>query len=343
MPLDGVLLQTEGRQLGQELLREPGLDEELQASRWLGADEQLVELVADALGRDDGEPLAHASDRVDDTRDGSHPEGRHEPRGSKHPQRVVRERELGFERRVKLLRGEIAHAPERVDERPVGNRDRHRVDGEVAPRQVGFDVLRKRHRRLAMILGVDLFAKRRDLDASAVLSRADRAEPHADEVNGPVGPPPKNPRRLVRHGVGREVEVGGGGEPTEHEVANDATDQEQAMAVVGETRSERSCKGVDLKRGHDASTLPFDPGRLARYRPAGADLAGVRLDAAQHRHRPGPRPAHVPSSAGDRGRDHLRSGASRAHVADAEARSNGDDGRVRDPVRRTRSRHAPRT
>ena len=58
--VDRVLLEPQRRQLGQELLGEPGVDEEPQPGRRVVDDDQLVELVADALGRHDLQPVAHA-------------------------------------------------------------------------------------------------------------------------------------------------------------------------------------------------------------------------------------------------------------------------------------------
>ena len=49
MPVDGVLLESEGRQFREELLGQARLDEEPEALGGVGDDEQLVELVTDAL------------------------------------------------------------------------------------------------------------------------------------------------------------------------------------------------------------------------------------------------------------------------------------------------------
>ena len=56
--VDRVLLEAHGRQLGQELVDQPGVDQEPQARRRVLDHEQLVELVADPLGRHDLEPVA---------------------------------------------------------------------------------------------------------------------------------------------------------------------------------------------------------------------------------------------------------------------------------------------
>ena len=136
-------------------------------------------------------------DRAHDALRRRDPELGDEPRGAQHPQGVVGERHLRLERRVERLRGEVLHAAERIDERAVRQPHGHRVDREVPPREVGLDVLRERHRGLAMLLRVDLLAERRDLEEAAVLARAHRPEPHADVV-AIVGPALQHPGRLVR-------------------------------------------------------------------------------------------------------------------------------------------------
>ena len=55
VPLDRVLLEGERRQLGQELLGQPSVDEEPEPGRRAGQHEQLVELVPDPLPGDDRE------------------------------------------------------------------------------------------------------------------------------------------------------------------------------------------------------------------------------------------------------------------------------------------------
>ena len=116
------------------------------------------------------EPLAHRAHRGHDALGRRHAELRDEPGRAHHAQRIVGERDLRLERRVEHLGGEVTHAPVRIDEPTVGKPHRHRVDREVAPRQVGLDVVAERDRGLAMFLGVDLAAERGDLDERAVAS-----------------------------------------------------------------------------------------------------------------------------------------------------------------------------
>jgi hypothetical protein len=201
-----VLLQPQRRKLGEDQIREARPDRELQPPRRHRRHQQLVELVADPLRRHDLDPLAHVPHRSDDAFGGRDLELGGEPRGTEHAQRVVRERRLGIPRRIQAPSGEIAHAPERIHERSLRQPQGHRVDREVAARQVRLDVARERHRRFAVLLGVHLLAKRGDLEQPPVLACAHGAEPHPDEVLT-LCPPAQDPRRLVRRRIRREVEV----------------------------------------------------------------------------------------------------------------------------------------
>ena len=60
--LHRVLGKRQRRQLGQELLGQPGLDHDPQALAWRTPEQELVQLFADALARDDPQPLAALGD-----------------------------------------------------------------------------------------------------------------------------------------------------------------------------------------------------------------------------------------------------------------------------------------
>ena len=90
-----------------------------------------------------------------------------------------RERDLGRQRRAQPVRGEVDGAVERVDEHRVGQAQRHRVDGEVAPREIGLDVVAEDDLGLAALRAVHVGAEGRDLARHAVDVRADRAEARA--------------------------------------------------------------------------------------------------------------------------------------------------------------------
>ena len=146
-------------------------------------------------------------DRRDQRRVGRQPELRDEARGAEHAQRIVEERHLGRERRAQPTRGEVGRAAERVDEHGLREPQRHRVDGEVAPREVGLDVVGEHDLGLAALGAVHLGAERRDLERGAVLATADGAEPLTLQPDR-VGPRPHEPLHHVGPGVGRDVDVG---------------------------------------------------------------------------------------------------------------------------------------
>ena len=93
--VDRVLLDPHGRQLGQDDVGEAGVDEEPQAGGRVVDHEQLVELVADPLGRHDLEP-ADACSRTAATSAvvGREAVAGDEPGRPQHPQRVVGEGHL---------------------------------------------------------------------------------------------------------------------------------------------------------------------------------------------------------------------------------------------------------
>ena len=83
-------------------------------------DEQLVELVADASG-ETMQTLPHPPD-ASTTRGAGETPSCDTKQAARTMQAVVRERDLGIERRVEPLRREVLHALERVHERPSGSR-----------------------------------------------------------------------------------------------------------------------------------------------------------------------------------------------------------------------------
>ena len=221
--VDGILLEAESRQLGQELVGQARLDEEPQALAGLADDEKLVELVADAFGRHDLEALpqgAHGHDHVGL----GHQVVTGEKAGcSQHAQRVVGERLLGPQRRAQPVGSQVVDAPERVDQARVRERQRHGVDGEVAAGQVFLDGVGKYHVGLARVGAVGLAPVGRDLIAVPALDEADGAEALA---LGPhrLGPVLDQGACVSRERICREVEVLVQ-RSSEHGVAHDATNQ----------------------------------------------------------------------------------------------------------------------
>ena len=89
-----------------------------------------------------------------------------EARGPQHPQRIVGEADLRPERRAEHRVARSIGPAERIDElghRRAGELERHRVDREVAPREIGLDVVGEHDVRLARVVGVRLGPERRDL------------------------------------------------------------------------------------------------------------------------------------------------------------------------------------
>ena len=93
--LDRVLLQPQRRDLGKELGEQTGVVQEPQPGSGVLDEEQLVELVADPLGRHDLHPVAQPSHRVDDHRLGLEPVAGDEAGRPHHPQRIVGEGLVG--------------------------------------------------------------------------------------------------------------------------------------------------------------------------------------------------------------------------------------------------------
>ena len=92
--VDRVVLEAQRRQLGQEVLGEAGVDEEPQPGRRAVDDDQLVELVADPLGRHDRQPVAPLDDGGDELGHRLQAEAGDEAGRPQHPQRVVVEADL---------------------------------------------------------------------------------------------------------------------------------------------------------------------------------------------------------------------------------------------------------
>ena len=161
MAVDRVVLEAQRRQLGQEVLGEAGVDEEPQPGRRAVDDDQLVELVADPLGRHD---LQARGPRSTTAATSSGTGSRPKPAMNR-AARSIRSGSSsklisGRQRRAQRRRRQVGGAAVRVDQRDVDagvagqQLERHRVDREVAPRQVGLDVVGERDVRLARVVGV---------------------------------------------------------------------------------------------------------------------------------------------------------------------------------------------
>ena len=132
--------------------------------------------------------MAQVADGLHERGVGHEVEAGDEPCRAQHPQRIVEERDLRLERRAEAARGEIGGTTVRIDQLGFGKPERHRVDGEVASRQVGLDVVGELDVGLATVGVVDVGAVRGDLHRHAVAEQADGPEALALEPHV-VGPP----------------------------------------------------------------------------------------------------------------------------------------------------------
>ena len=115
--VDRILLEAHRRQLGEELVGQTGVDDEPQAGGRVVDHEQLVELVADALGRHDLEPLRHRRDRRRPARASA---SRPKPAMNRAARSMRSGSSLndtsGDERRAQPPGGQVADAAERIDQ-----------------------------------------------------------------------------------------------------------------------------------------------------------------------------------------------------------------------------------
>ncbi len=224
VPVDRVLLQGQGWQLGQELGGQAGVDGQPQAPGRDPAQQQLLSSSRirsretiwrrlAALG-DGGQGLG-GRDELELGGEAGRPQ---------HPQRVVLERHLRAGRGAQALGRQVAKAAVGVDERAVGQPHGHRVDGEVAPGQVLVDRAAEGDLGLAGVLAVGVGAEGGDLQPEVALADPDGAVAHPLQPH-PVAPAagPDDGQDLVGGGVGGQVDVGRG--TVEQGVAHRPADQ----------------------------------------------------------------------------------------------------------------------
>ena len=229
VPVLGVLLHREVRELGEEVGSQARPYDPLQRGSRHRGDQQLGQLVPDPLCGDDLEAVPHRRNRCQCLRIGVEPECRLETEQAEHAQRVVREGESGLDRRPQSLRSQVGQTAEGVDWLHLHEAKRHCVHGEVATRQVVFDPLRVAHLWLARVVSVHVGAKGGDLDRLAVFHRGHGPECRTDRVNR-IRPIPEDRSGPVGKGIGGEVEVEFVDLPLQEGVAHRSPNQEQLMA-----------------------------------------------------------------------------------------------------------------
>ena len=211
---------------GMTWVARPLAHEQLETGPGVRRHQQLDQLVAHPLGRDDLDRRGHLAHRRVDLGGGHEPELRDEPGGAHHPQRVVAERHLGRRGRAQQAGVEVDQAAVRVDEGEVGQAQRHRVDREVAPHQVVLEGVAEGHDRLAGLAVVGVGAVGGHLDDGAAAPGPDGAEVAA-HVPGRRAPGLEHGLGGVRPGRGGEVQVGRGA--AEQGVAHRAPDERQVV------------------------------------------------------------------------------------------------------------------
>ena len=155
--MNRIVLETQRRQLGEEVLGQTGVDAEPQAGGWPVEHDQLVELVADAFGRHDLQAFSAGHDGFDQGRIRFESEAGDESGGAQHAQRIVAEADLRRERSAQDTLGQVGCPTVGVDERRMArpgsgrasDRQGDRVDREVAATEIVLDAVRERHPRLA--------------------------------------------------------------------------------------------------------------------------------------------------------------------------------------------------
>ena len=206
-----VLLEGQRRQFRQEMVGQSGLDQFPQRPGNVGPHHQLGELLSNALRRNDLEALAHPPHRRPGLGLYGEAERGDEPVEAQHPKRVVTEGDLGIHRRAQQARPQIAETSVGIDDvRAVGglerDLDRHRIDREVAARQILSDLIGERDPRLPAVVGVHLGAESRDLVNGAAANGGHSSELLARQVEV-VGPFRDDLLDGFRPGVRGEVEV----------------------------------------------------------------------------------------------------------------------------------------
>ena len=188
---------------------------------------------------------------------GRHPSCDDEAGGPQHPQRVVAERHLGVERRVEPLGREVLHAAEGVDELAVGQPHRHRVDGEVTPRQVGLRCpCANVTAGLRCLLGVDLLAEGRDLQTRSPFGAP--TVPNLTPTRYWRSAQPRRTcvvsagRRRSRSRISRRAPPG--------QIADGAAHQVELVPGGRETLAELVRERVDLEARRRRSTIPVGHG-----------------------------------------------------------------------------------
>ena len=168
----GSCSRREAGQLGEEFVGQARAHDEPERHRGDIDHHDLVQLVADALGRDDGQPAVHALHRGRERRVGLEREAA-EKRAARSMRSGSSPKEISGSSGVRSRPAARSPSPSKGSTSSMsGRREGERVDGEVATRQVDFEVVAEGHLGLARVGHVDLGPVGRDLVVLAALRAA---------------------------------------------------------------------------------------------------------------------------------------------------------------------------
>ena len=193
----------------------------------------------DALCADDFDAVGHRTHGVEGLGFDFKLELRGKACAAHHSQRVIAERVFWLAWGAKHAIHEVSKPVERIDKNLLGQPQRHRVDGEIASKQIGGEVFAKSNLGLAAIYRILVGAIGRDFDLVVANSSADCAK-FAPDI--PVGIDDRLDycQNLVWGSRCGEIEVWR--VPTEKGVANRATYQGEFVTGRCESFAERDEK-----------------------------------------------------------------------------------------------------
>ena len=272
VPVMLVDLHPQRRQLRQNQVRQAGVDEQCEPGPGPVGQDQLDQLVADSLGGHDADPVGHVGHRLDDFRADLEAELRCEPRGPKHPQRIVGERRLRRRRCLDDPARQVGQTIVRIDKFARRKLHGHRVDREIPSNQIFVDRLAVGDLRLSAGRVVRVGAIGRDLDVEPVLGRADGSECRADIPDG-IRPSRQQALGLRRMRGRGQVQVVA--QPIEHRVANRPADERDVVTRGREPGAQFVGNGRNPQQLADAPSLGL-VGGSGHGAPAygGADTLG---------------------------------------------------------------------
>ena len=133
----------------QDVRRQACRHDHLQPAPRMGTEEQLAQLITDALGGHNLQPRCHRGHRLEHVWGDDESQLGDKACSAHHAQGIVREGILRRARRAQQRLPEIAHTVMQVDELQTRQAHRHRVDREVPTREITREGVPKNHLRLA--------------------------------------------------------------------------------------------------------------------------------------------------------------------------------------------------